>query len=163
MVCIMKKITMILLLTCMVLFTGCESFSLSNQDQSLKVYSFNGENKFISISNGVIIIDTKEEICYGGDLKVSQNEFSDITTYSATLFINGSEKKILLSDSVDDQTGGTLVIADNLGKISGDIISDSDIDKLTDNLWFTLKTTNLSGKENTYQIKLDVTEITKDS
>ena len=43
-----------------------------------------------------------------------------------------------------------------------DIFIDSDADKLTDNLWFELKTTNLSGKENTYQIQLKTTEITKE-
>ena len=35
-------------------------------------------------------------------------------------------------------------------------------DKLTDNLWFELKTTNLSGEENTYQVQLKTTEITKE-
>ena len=49
-----------------------------------------------------------------------------------------------------------------LGKISGDILRDSDADKLTDNLWFELKTTNLSGEENTYQVQLETTEITKE-
>ena len=44
----------------------------------------------------------------------------------------------------------------------GDILRDSDADKLTDNLWFELKTTNLSGEENTYQVQLKTTEITKE-
>ena len=52
--------------------------------------SFNGE--YISVSNSVIILDGKNEICYGGDLK----------------------------------------------------------------------TTNLSGEENTYQVQLKTTEITKE-
>jgi hypothetical protein len=54
--------------------------------------SFNGENEYISVSNSVIILDGKNEICYGGDLK----------------------------------------------------------------------TTNLSGEENTYQVQLKTTEITKE-
>lgn len=161
----MKKIiiTMISLLVCTVFLTGCGDSSVSSQEQGLKVYSFSGENEFISVSNGVIILNGKDEICYGGDLKVSQNEFTDITTYSTTIYINGSEEKILLSGGVDDQTGGTIDITGNLGKVSGDILRDSDADKLSDNLWFELKTTNLSGEENTYQIELEVTEITREA
>ena len=60
--------------------------------------SFGGENEYISVSNSVIILDGKDEICYGGDLKVMSDDFSDITTYSTTIYINGSEKAILLSN-----------------------------------------------------------------
>ena len=163
MVILMKKIraVMLSLLACTVLLAGCNTSSESNEEQSLKVYSFSGENEYISVSNGVIILDGKEEICYGGDLKVMSDDFSDITTYSTTIYINGSEKEILLSNGVDDQTGGTIDVSGNIGKISGDILGDSD-DKLTDNLWFELKTTNLSGEENTYQVQLETTEITKE-
>ena len=160
---IMKKImaVMLSLLACTVLLAGCNTSSESNEEQSLKVYSFSGENEYISVSNGVIILDGKDEICYGGDLKVMSDDFANITTYSTTIYINGSEKETLLSNGVDDQTGGTIDVSGNIGKISGDILRDSDADKLTDNLWFELKTTNLSGEENTYQVQLETTEITK--
>ena len=160
---LMKKIraVMLSLLACTVLLAGCNTSPESNEEQPLKVYSFSGENEYISVSNGVIILDGKNEICYGGDLKVMSDDFSDITTYSTTIYINGSEKEILLSNGVDDQTGGTIDVSGNIGKISGDILGDSD-DKLTDNLWFELKTTNLSGEENTYQVQLETTEITKE-
>ena len=164
MVILMKKIraVMLSLLACTVLLAGCNTSSESNEEQPLKVYSFSGENEYISVSNGVIILDGKDEICYGGDLKVMSDDFSDITTYSTTIYINGSEKEILLSNGVDDQTGGTIDVSGNIGKISGDILRDSDADKLTDNLWFELKTTNLSGEESTYQVQLETTEITKE-
>ena len=95
----MKKImaVMLSLLACTVLLAGCNTSSESNEEQSLKVYSFSGENEYISVSNGVIILDGKDEICYGGDLKVMSDDFSDITTYSTTIYINGSEKEISLS------------------------------------------------------------------
>ena len=164
MVILMKKIraVMLSLLACTVLLAGCNTSSESNEEQSLKVYSFSGENEYISVSNGVIILDGKDEICYGGDLKVMSDDFADITTYSTTIYINGSEKETLLSNGVDDQTGGTIDVSGNIGIISGDILRDSDADKLTDNLWFELKTTNLSGEENTYQVQLETTEITKE-
>ena len=160
----MNKIMAVVLslLACTVLLAGCNTSSENNEEQSLKAYSFSGENEYISVSNGVIILDGKDEICYGGDLKVISDDFADITTYSTTIYINESEKEILLSNGVDNQTGGTIDISGNIGKISGDILRDSDADKLTDNLWFELKTTNLSGEENTYQIQLETTEITKE-
>ena len=160
----MKKIMVatLSLLACAVLLAGCNTSTESNEEQSLKVYSFSGENEYISVSNGVIILDGKNEICYGGDLKVISDDFVDITTYSTTIYINGSEKETLLSNSVDDQTGGTIDVSGNIGKISGDIFKNRDADKLTDNLWFELKTTNLSGEENTYQVQLKTTEITKE-
>ena len=160
----MKKIMAVVLwlLACTVLLAGCNTSSESNEEQPLKVYSFSGENEHISVSNGVIILDGKDEICYGGDLKAMSDDFADITTYSTTIYINGSEKEILFSNSVDDQTGGTIDVSGNIGKISGDILRDSDADKLTDNLWFELKTTNLSGEENIYQVQLETTEITKE-
>ena len=160
----MKKIMVatLSLLAYAVLLAGCNTSTESNEKQSLKVYSFSGENEYISVSNGVIILDGKNEICYGGDLKVISDDFVDITTYSTTIYINGSEKETLLSNSVDDQTGGTIDFSGNIGKISGDIFKNRDADKLTDNLWFELKTTNLSGEENTYQVQLKTTEITKE-
>lgn len=124
--------------------------------------SFSGENEYISVSNSVIILDGKNEICYGGDLKVISDDFVDITTYSTTIYINGSEKETLLSNSVDDQTGGTIDFSGNIGKISGDIFKNRDADKLADNLWFELKTTNLNGEESTYRVQLETTEITKE-
>ncbi len=114
----MKKImaATLSLLACAVLLAGCNISSENNEEQSLKVYSFSGENEYISVSNGVIILDGKDEIDLSG----------------------------------------------NIGKIYGDILKDRDADKLTDNLWFELKTTNLRGEENTYQVQLETTEITKE-
>ena len=67
----MKKImaATLSLLACAVLLAGCNISSENNEEQSLKVYSFSGENEYISVSNGVIILDGKDKICYGGDLK----------------------------------------------------------------------------------------------
>ena len=92
----MKKIMAVMLsLLCLYgsAFAGCNTSFESNEEQSLKVYSFSGENEYISVSNGVIILDGKDEICYGGDLKVMSDDFANITTYSTTIYINGSEKR----------------------------------------------------------------------
>lgn len=104
----MKKIATIILslLVCTVLFTGCGNSSKSSQEQSLKVYSFSGNSESISVSNGVIVLSGKDEICYGGNLKVMSDDFADITAYSTTIYVDGEEDSILLSHAVADQTGG---------------------------------------------------------
>ena len=49
----MKKImaATLSLLACAVLLAGCNISSENNEEQSLKVYSFSGENEYISVSN----------------------------------------------------------------------------------------------------------------
>lgn len=83
--------------------------------------------------------------------------------YPAFLKYPVSPHSILLSHAVADQTGGTIDVSGNIGKISGDVLRDGDADKLADNLWFELKTANLSGEENTYQVQLETTLIAGDS
>ena len=158
-----KKIAVVLsLCVCTILFVGCNTNSNNNADQIVKAYSFNGENEYISISNGVIISNGEEDVCYGGDLKLKSKEFNHIASYSTTFYINGSEKEKLLSNSVNDKTGESAEISKKIGQISGDILKESDAEKIGNNLWFELKTTDLKGKNKTYKIQLDVTEITKE-
>ena len=54
----------------------------SNRQSAVAAAAYqSGENEYISVSNGVIILDGKDEICYGGDLKVMSDDFANITTY----------------------------------------------------------------------------------
>ena len=154
----MRKISVILFATlvCCVLLSGCGNESTR---ESLVVYSFSGENEMFSISNGVIVLNEGEEIFYGGNLV---GELSDIVAYSMTFYIqSGSDNIVLLSNSVIDMTGGTIGIAGETGKISGDVLKRAEEDDLQNNLYFELKTTNLDGEENIYQLQLTVTEVTK--
>lgn len=153
----MRKLSVILfaILACCVLLLGCGKESTK---ESLIVYSFCGENESFSISNGVIVLSSTEEIFYGGNL---EGELSDVVGYSMSFYIPfGNDERILLSNSVEDMTGGTISIAGEIGKISGDIFTATEIDELQNNLYFKLKTTNLKGEENEYQLQLTLTEIT---
>ena len=152
------KVIYVLLITvlCTCLLLGCSS---KPAEEPLVVYSFSGENEMFSISNGVIVLNEGEEIFYGGNL---DGELSDIIAYSMTFYIqSGSDDIVLLSNSVTDMTGGTIGIAGETGKISGDVLKRAEEDDLQNNLYFELKTTNLDGEENTYQLQLTVTEVTK--
>lgn len=92
----MKKImaVMLSLLACTVLLAGCNTSSESNEEQSLKVYSFSGENEYISVSDGVIILDGKDEICYGGDLKVLSDDFANSVTRSTPKTVGITDKSV---------------------------------------------------------------------
>lgn len=154
----MKIVVRVLLITVLYacLLSSC---SMKPAEEPLVVYSFSGENEMFSISNGVIVLNEGEEIFYGGNL---DGELSDIIAYSMTFYIqSGSDDIVLLSNSVTDMTGGTIGIAGETGKISGDILIGAEEADLQNNLYFELKTTNLDGEENTYQLQLAVTEVTK--
>lgn len=155
------KIAMIILMCC-ALFTACEDKTMNNHEESARVYSFNGENDQFEISNGVIVLSSMEDVFYGGNLEEKQDYFSDVAAYSMTFYImSGDEKKIVLSNGVEDTTGGTVNISGFTGKVSGDdIIIGTKTDILKDNLYFELKTSDLNGDENVHQLQLSLTEIT---
>ncbi|WP_242880250.1 hypothetical protein [Eisenbergiella tayi] len=95
-------------------------------------------------------------------MKEKQDKLSDIAAYTKTFYVmSGNEKKILMSFVVEDMTGGTVNISGDTGKISGDIMTKIGTDELQNNLFFELKTTDLNGEENEFQLQLTVTEVTE--
>lgn len=159
----MKKFMAIFLpiFLCALLFTGCTVFSKKNQKQELAVYSFSGENELISVSNGIIVLEAQGDICYGGKLKVQPGRFENITAYSASIYLNaGNEKQVLVSSAVEDNTGRAMELSQEIGTISGAVFKDGDAANLVENLCFELKTIDDSGRQSTYQLPLEVTEIT---
>ena len=163
----MKKVLVLLFATilCLGMFVGCFQND-ENETKEFAVYSFCGENEQFTITNGVIVIDADEEIFYGGDLEVINQEcFSDISSYSVTFYtMTNEEKRTIMSNSVVDQTGSSINVSGDLGRMSGeDIIIGSKVEEADDiknNLYFELNTTDLYGEQNTYQLQLAVTEIT---
>ncbi len=148
----------------MMALTGCGK---AEQEQ-LTVYSFSGENEQLAVTNGMIILNGTEEIFDGGDLKVTGDFPSDITSYSTTFYtMSGSEKDIILSNSMADMTGGMVKISGDLGQISGDSairrIKIDDVNGLENNLYFDLITKNKDGEENVYQLQMFLTEITENA
>lgn len=157
----MKKLILFCLtLACVIALTGCNT---TKEDQS-STYSFRGENEYFAISNGSIVLSDAEEVFDGGDLEVTRSDFfEEVASYSATFYtLRNGERSIILSNSVIDQTGGSINVSGDLGRVSGDgIIMGSkveNIDELRENLWFELKTTDLNSKENLYQVQLTIKE-----
>lgn len=150
-----KLIALILALVCVLALAGCQ--------EQASTYSFRGEHEYFAISNGSIVLSDTEELFDGGDLEITQSGvFEEVASYSTTFYtLTNGEQRTILSNSVIDQTGGSVNVDGDLGSISGKgIIIGSkveSIEELSENLWFELKTTDLSGKENVYQIQLTLT------
>ena len=111
-----KMKTLAFMTILMLALTGCGK----EEQEPLRIYSFSGENEQFAVSNGIIVLNGSEEIFSGGDLKAADKSFLDITSYSTTFYtISGSEKNVILSNSVTDTTGGTVNVSGDLGQISG--------------------------------------------
>lgn len=145
----------------MLLMTGCSNFE---KDQ-LAVYSFSGENDQFFVSNGVFILDEKDEIIDCGDFKASEEFFDNIKAYKTTFYImSDNERKIIITNSVEDMSGGILNPPSDLGKTSGDkiiISNETDYNDLINNLYFELVTVDIDGKENVYQLQMIMSEVIK--
>ena len=143
---------------------GCAG-SAENAESDSVVYSMSGSNDLFEISNGVIVLGEEEEVFDGGDLKILQEDlFSDVTAYTCSYYtITNGERRTILSNSTVDMTGGTLSVNGDLGRASGNgilignkIKSAEDLENV---IWFELITTDLSGKENTYQLPLVLNKV----
>lgn len=157
----MKKVMIsVLTMLSVLLLTACNS----EQQEKSSTYSFHGENEYFAISNGTIVLSDSEDKFNGGKIEVIQNEiFEDVVSYSTTFYImkNGQQRTVM-SNSVVDYTEGAVHVEGDLGTICGEglIIGNKveDIEELRENLWFELETTDSSGKENVYQVKLRFVE-----
>ena len=143
---------------------GCGG-AIEDAESGDVVYSMSGSNDLLEISNGVIVLGEEEEVFDGGDLKILQEDlFSDVTAYTCSYYtITNGERRTILSNSTVDMTGGTLNVNGDLGRASGNgilignkIKSAEDLENV---IWFELITTDLSGKENTYQLALVLNKV----
>lgn len=157
-----KMKVLIFMAILMLTLTGCGKAG----QERLIIYSFSGENEQLAVSNGIIVLNGTEETFVGGDLKVTGDFFDDITSYATTFYtMSGSEKDIILSNSVVDMTGGTVNVSSDLGQISGEStirrINIDDANDLENTLYFELAVKDKNGKESVYQLQMSLTEITQ--
>ena len=161
----MKRIISIAI-SCLLIaaLVGCAG-SLEDAESGSVVYSMSGSNDLFEISNGVIVLGEEEEVFDGGDLKILQEDlFSDVTAYTCSYYtISNGERRTILSNSTVDMSGGTLSVNGDLGRASGNGILIGNKIKSAEDLenvvWFELITTDLSGKENTYQLALVLNKV----
>lgn len=144
---------------CVLGLVGCGN----KEEEKVAVYSFQGENAYFAVKNGRICLG-EEEVFFGGYLEILQADTSEeMVSYSTTFYTYmDGEQRTILSNSIQDQSGGVLAVEGVLGTIAGKGAvtgnGSANGEKLFENLWFVLKTTNLHGEEYVYPIQLTVTE-----
>lgn len=90
----MKRLFFVLLtlMLCVGMLAGCSQSDESKSEKNA-VYSFCGENEQFAVTNGVIVIGADEEIFYGGDLSIiDQEQFADIASYSVKFYTMANGK-----------------------------------------------------------------------
>ncbi len=160
----MKKVVALMLaLMCLFIFVGCNA----EKDKDItEVYTFRGENEYISVINGTAVIDGEEEVFSGGELKVLKRDaFSDAVYWHYEFYIakNGENKTVYVG-SVSDETGTSAVnIEGDLGKIAGGNVitkfDDSSTDDFMNNLFLKFTVRNSQGQEREFQLQMKVDKV----
>lgn len=160
----MKKIiALTLVVLCLFALAGCSDVQ---KDDKVSVFTFYGENEYVSVTNGTVVLNGEEEVFSGGILEVLNEEvFSDAVYWSAEFYIaKGSEKKTVYISAVEDLSDTAQVsISGDLGKIAGgNVITESgnsDTDDLINNLFMIFTVRNAEGEENTYELHMQVEKV----
>lgn len=160
-----KMLVFISAIICIFILNGCNRTE-NNINNKPEVYTFYGENEYISVINGTAVVDGEDEMFSGGELRVINKEiFADAVYWHYEFYIlNDGEDKTIYVGSVSDETGTSAVsIEGDLGKISGgDIITkynDSYADEFINNLFFRFIVKNADGEENTYHLQMNVNKV----
>lgn len=156
-----------LLITNVILIRMTVSYKTKIDKQEFKVYSFQGEDTNIRISDGLVIISSNKQIVNGGNIQFIGNKQEKIKSYSKTIYLDKKvNKEIILSNAVS-HAGGTngMTFTDEfllnkcVGEISSDrLFNEADINNIKDSLYFSLNYSTVDGKTENFTIKLNVKE-----
>ena len=152
-----KFITISLVVIALCLVTSCTA-----QQKKIEVYSFSGENDFVEINNGIIIITDELEKFIGGDLSFKGDELSDVK-YSVTKFYfykDGAETVIQNNVvSIEGTSEGENISPDMGSSSSTTLFNAEDWSLIKKSLNFSLSGLFMNGESFEYNIVLEVKEV----
>jgi len=126
------------------------------------VFLINGENDFIEISNGMIILNPEFEQFIGGELLFKEGELAGVRNYyfEFYFYLNG-EKTIINSSSASIEGSDIgMSIASNMGSSSSETMFIPEVwDAVFESLNFRLRGIFVTGELFEYEITLNVTKI----
>ena len=160
----MKKVVVLMLVAlCTFVFTACDG---EIADDKTEVYTFYGENEYISVVNGTAVVDGDEQMFSGGMLKILNEEaFENAVYWDAEFYIARSgENTIVCKSTVSDETGGAeMSMEGDLGKISGGNVitnyGEENTDDFLNNLFLKLSVKNADGEEKVYDLHMTVDKV----
>lgn len=152
----MKKrlIAVVFIAITIFLITSC-----TKPESEIEIYSFSGENKNITINNGLIIVTDDLEKFIGGDLSFKNNGPSNIKESSEKFFFDkdGKEDAILSNATTVEGSNKGTQISSELGTISSeDLFYGNDLELIKDSLKFSLSGKLMNGESFEYKLDLVV-------
>lgn len=136
------------------LLVACSEVSLTT---NAIMYSYSGENELFSIDNGTILLSDEQDVIYGGELNLKDQQFTDILSENMQLYVVSNGVEIPLTSFYSESN--TAFTLGNPGSITTQI-SNEEKANIFDNLYFKLSIKTLTGENYVYDIKMNVVDIT---
>ncbi|KEZ87105.1 hypothetical protein IO99_07670 [Clostridium sulfidigenes] len=151
-----------------IVFIGTTMWYKTKLDnQEFKVYSFQGENTDIRVTEGLIILFPNRHIVIGGNIQYIGSKEEQIKSYSQNIYLDKEgDKYLVLSKAVSngwDNKGtslsGELLLNKSIGEISSQqLFNEEQLGIIKNNLYFNLQYSTVDGKIENSIIMLNVEE-----
>lgn len=151
-----------------IVFIGTTIWYKTKMDkQEFKVYSFQGENTDIRVTDGLIILFPNKHIVSGGNIQYIGSNEEQIESYSESIYLDKEgDKDIILLNTVSmeiDNKGASLsdelLLNKSIGEISSQqLFNEEQLGLIKNNLYFNLQYSTIDGKIENSIIMLNVKE-----
>lgn len=141
-------------------------------NKSFKVYSVNGENEYLKVTDGIIIESYNKDILEGGRIEYLGVHKENLKFYEIQICVNGNgvdingNEKTLFSTKFKSENYDKHLFSfpgdlkANIGRISGEYITRHyDKKYLLNNMYLKLKLQFENGQKEEYKVKLNVKRI----
>lgn len=151
-----------------IVFIGTTIWYKTKMDnQEFKVYSFQGENTDIRITDGLIIMSPNKHIVSGGNIQYIGSKEEQIESYSESIYLDkeGDKDVVLLKtvsmemDNKGISLSDELLLNKSIGEISSQqLFNEEQLGLIKNNLYFNLQYSTVDGKIENSIIMLNVEE-----
>lgn len=141
-------------------------------NKSFKVYSVNGENEYLKVTDGIIIESYNKDILEGGRIEYLGVHKENLKFYEIQICVNGNgvdingNENTLFSTKFKSENYDKHLFSSpgylkaNIGRISGEYITRHyDKKYLLNNMYLKLKLQFENGQKEEYKVKLNVKRI----
>lgn len=151
-----------------IVFIGTTIWYKTKMDkQEFKVYSFQGENTDIRVTEGLIILFPNRHIVIGGNIQYIGSKEEQIKSYSQNIYLDkeGDKDVVLLKtvsmemDNKGISLSDELLLNKSIGEISSQqLFNEEQLGLIKNNLYFSLRYSTVDGEIENSIIMLNVEE-----